>query len=267
MRGSPWQRVPTRVGLSFRLFLGHLGSLAWLAWQCLRQTMLLRPAQLGVLLQIVRNQVRFTALEALPVVTFSALLVGGITLLQVLGQLSMFGAESYLSQLMALLVVRELGPLLVAVLVVGRSGTAIAAEMATMRLNREVDTLYAIGVDPIAYLLTPRIVGGMISMLVLLVLFDALALLGGYVVASFQITLSFLSYLNALGVAIGPIELVGTFLKAMAFGAVIPLISAHAGLGLHGSSTEIPQAVTRAAVESMVAIFLLGALVSVVCYG
>jgi phospholipid/cholesterol/gamma-HCH transport system permease protein len=68
------------------------------------------------------------------------------------GQLSVYGGEEYLSRLMALLVVRELGPLLVAVLVVGRSGTAIAAEMASMKLDREVDSLYATGVDPITYL-------------------------------------------------------------------------------------------------------------------
>ena len=256
-----------RLGRGLRAFLGRLGSLAWLGWECARQGVRLRPPQWRVLLQIVRNQVRFTAIEALPLVVFTALLVGGITLLQVLGQLSGFGAESYLSQLMALLVVRELGPLLVAVLAVGRSGTAIAAEMATMKLNREVATLYVIGVDPVAFLLLPRIIGGMASLFILLVLFDLLALFGGFFVASIQLPLSFGLYLNALGGAIGPAELVGTLLKALAFGAAIPLISAHSGLRLQQSSTEIPQTVTRAAVDSMVAIFLLSAVISLVCYG
>jgi phospholipid/cholesterol/gamma-HCH transport system permease protein len=89
-----------------------------------------------------------------------------------------------------------LGPLLVAVLVVGRSGTAIAAEMASMKLDREVDSLYATGVDPVTYLLVPRILGGITSLLVLVVVFDLVALVGGFIVASFQLPLSFRLYLN-----------------------------------------------------------------------
>ncbi len=260
-------RLQARLGRTLRLFLERLGSLAWLSWECLRQALRLRPAQAGVLHGMVRNQVRFTALDALPLVTLTALLLGGVTLLQVLGQLSSLGAESYLSKLMARLVVRELGPLLVAILVVGRSGTAIAAEMASMKLSREVATLYATGVDPVAYLLVPRVLGGVVSLFCLLVYFDVVVLLGGFLVAVLQIPLSFRLYLDALGAAIGPAELAGTAIKAVAFGAAIPLISAHAGLRLRLSPTEIPQAVTRAAVESMVAIFLLSAVISVVCYG
>lgn len=266
-RGTWWRRVSTRSGRRPRLFLGRLGSLAWLGFECLRAIVRLRRPHLGILYQAVRNQVRFTALDALPLITLTGLLLGGVTLLQVVGQLSAYGGEEYLSRLMALLVVRELGPLLVAVLVVGRSGTAIAAEMSAMKLDREVDSLYATGVDPISYLLVPRIFGGVTSLLVLIVVFDLVALLGGFVVASWELPLSFRLYLNALGAAIGPRELVGGFLKAVAFGTAIPLISAHSGLRIQGSSTEIPQAVTRAAVESIVAIFLLSTFLSVVCYG
>lgn len=266
-RGTPWRRVLIRTGRRPRLFFEWLGSLAWLGFECLRALVRLRRSHLGIVYETARNQVRFTALDALPLVTLTGLLLGGVTLLQVVGQLSAYGGEEYLSQLMALLVVRELGPLLVAVLVVGRSGTAIAAEMASIKLDREVDSLYATGVDPITYLLVPRILGGITSLLVLVVFFDLVALVGGFVVASFQLPLSFRLYLNALGAAIGPRELVGGFLKGVAFGTAIPLISAHSGLRIQGSSTEIPQAVTRAAMESMVAIFVLSTIVSVVCYG
>ncbi len=262
-----WRGSLLRLGRRPRRFLGRLGSAAWLGWACLRALPRLDRARLGVVRQTVRNQVRFTALDALPLVTLAGLLLGGVTLLQVVAQLKTFGGEEYLSRLMALLVVRELGPLLVAILVVGRSGTAIAAEMASMKLDREVDSLYAIGVDPITYLLVPRILGGITSLLALVVLFDLVALLGGFALASFQLPLSLGLYLNALGAAIGPRELAGTLLKSVAFGTAIPLLSAHSGLRLQRSSTEIPQAVTRAAVESMVAIFVLGAIVSMVCYG
>ena len=266
-RHGPWQPGLAALGRRPRRFLARLGSLAWLAAECLRAVGRLRRGQVEIMVLTASNQVRFTALEALPLVTLAALLLGGVTLLQVVGQLSVFGGEAYLSRLMALLVVRELGPLLVAVLVVGRSATAIAAEMAAMKLDRELDTLFASGVDPIAYLLVPRLLGGVVSLLVLVVVFDVVALLGGFAVASWELPLSFRLYLKALEGAIGPRELVGSFLKAVTFGTAIPLVSAHAGLRLQQSSTEIPQAVTRAAVEAIAAILLLGTLVSVVCYG
>lgn len=166
-----------------------------------------------------------------------------------------------------MLVIRELGPLLVGVLVVGHSGMAIAAEMATMRLDREIDTLYASGVDPVSYLLAPSIAGSIVSVFALVVAFDVVALLGGFLVASLQLPLSLRLYLKALGEVIGPAEFVVTLLKAVAFGIAIPLVSAHSGPRLHMTSTGIPEAVTRAAVESMVAIFLLSAVISVGRYG
>ncbi len=255
------------LGRGLLSFLAHLGSLARLGAECIRQGVRLRPSQLGVIYEATRNQIRFTAIEALPLVLLTAILLGGVSLLQVIEQLSAWAAESTLSSLMARLVVRELGPLLVAILVVGRSATAIAAEMATLKLDHEVDTLYATGVDPLSYLLVPRLVGGMISLFSLLVVFDVVALFGGFVVASFRLPLSFHLYVTALGEAIGPAELAGTLGKALAFGAAIPLVSCHAGLALRASSTEIPQAVTRAAVESMAAIFLLSAAISLACYG
>lgn len=266
-RVSPVRPATTRHGSGVRISLSRVGSVAWLGWRCVRQMLQLRPPQIAVLAGMLRNQVRFTALDGLALVALTALLLGGVILLQVLGALSGLVSEAYLSQLVALLVVRELGPLLVAVLVISRSGTAIAAEMAATKLDREVDTLYAVGVDPIAYLLLPRIVGGVISLFTLLILFDAVALLGGFLVASVRIPFSFRLYLGALEAAIGPVELVETLLKSIAFGAAIPLICAHGGLRVRRSPTEIPQAVTRAAVESVVTVFLISAVISLICHG
>jgi phospholipid/cholesterol/gamma-HCH transport system permease protein len=260
---------PAMIGLgsSVRHSLGRVGSVVNLGWRCLRQARHLRPSQLWLLGGMIRDQVRFTALDGLFLVSLTAFLLGGVILLQVMSALAGLVSEAYLSRLVALLVVREIGPLLVGVLVISRSGTAIAAEMAASKLDREVDTLYAVGVDPIAYLLLPRIVGGIVSVFTLLVLFDAVALLGGFLVASTGIPFSFRLYLGALESAVGPTELVETFLKAVAFGAAIPLVCAHDGLRARTSPTEIPQAVTRAAVDSVFTVFLLSAVISLVCHG
>lgn len=247
-----------------RSLLAYLGSLAWLGAACARQALRLGRAPLAVVVGAARNQVRFTALEAFPLVVLTALLVGGVTLLQVLGSLEGLVPEAYVTRLVTLLLVRELGPLLVAVVVVGRSGTAIAAEMATLKLGKQADTLAAIGVDPISYLLLPRLLGGVVSLFTLIVLFDAVALLGGFAVASWRIPFSFRLYLGALGEAIGPSELAVTLAKALAFGCAVPLVTAHAGLGLKASATEIPQAVTRGAMNAIAAVFLLSAAISLV---
>jgi len=256
-----------RVGAALRHSLAMAGSVVWLGLQVVRATLRLRSDQFGVIYGIVRMQVRFTALDALALTLFTALLMGAITLIEVFGQLSGLGAENYLSHLLAQLVLRELGPLLVGVIVIGRSGTAIAAEMATMKLGGEVDALCAMGVNPLQYLLLPRVLGGMISVFTLIICFDAMALLGGFFVAWLRLPLSLRFFLNALGGAIGGQELAITLLKSLAFGGAIPLLCASFGLRVKNSTTEIPQAVTKAAVASLLMVFIVGALLSVAIYG
>jgi phospholipid/cholesterol/gamma-HCH transport system permease protein len=259
-------RFSARLGASVRRGLGRLGAVSWLLQQCLWHSLRLRWHQLGVLLEVTRLQIRFTALEALGLTCFAAFLIGGITLLQVFSQLSAFGAETYLSRLLAKLVVRELGPLMVAIIVIGRSGTAIAAEMASMKLSGEVDSLWACGMNPIQFLLIPRIIGGVISIFTLIVFFGAVSLLGGFFLAWLWLPLSWRAFVGSLGEAIGPRELVITLLKSVLFGVFIPLICAFCGLRVQESTTEIPQAVTKAAVYSLVVVLVLGGLVSVLLY-
>ena len=259
--------LAARLGREVRLPLEKVGSSAWLMTRVVRSLFSLKLNQLGVINQVVRMQVKFTALDALPLTVVTAVLLGGITLLQVFGQLSTYGAEDYLSQLLAKLVIRELGPLLVGVIVIGRSGTAIAAEMASMKLSGEVDALVATGMNPIQYLLVPRMLGGMVSVFTLIVFFDAAALLGGFFLAWLRLPLSFAYFLNGLSGVIGVRELAITLLKGVVFGGAIPLLCASYGLRVKRSATEIPQAVTKGAVASLLLVFLAGALLSVALYG
>jgi len=260
------EQVACRVGATVRAGFAQLGSLFWLLCQCLLGLTRLRREQARLALEVTRTQIRFTALDALPLCVLTALLLGGITLLEVFGQLSGFGVERYLSQILAKLVIRELGPLLVGILVISRSGTAMATEMATLQLSGQLDALHANGVDPVRYLLVPRLLGGVLSVFALIIFFDAVALLGGFLVAWLTLPLSLGFFLHALAEAIGPRELAITLAKALVFGAAIPLICTAYGLRVKASSTEIPQAVTRAAVLSLLMLFLCGAVLSVLTY-
>ncbi len=259
--------LAARLGRRIRLPLEKVGSATWLLAQVLRGFLGLRLDQLRVIHQLTALQIRFTALDALPLTVVTALLLGGITLIQVFGQLSTYGAEDYLSQLLAKLVIRELGPLLVGVIVIGRSGTAIAAEMASMKLSGEVDALIALGMNPLQFLLVPRILGGVISVFTLIVFFDGAALLGGFFLAWLRLPLSFPSFLAGLSEVIGVRELAITLLKGIVFGTAMPLLCASYGLRVLHSATEIPQAVTKGAVASLLMVFLAGALLSVALYG
>lgn len=269
MPNTPHRRLmmlATFFGAWLRRGTKGLGNVAWLGWLLVRQSLYLKRDHLGVVYEQSRLQIKFTALDALPLVLLTSLLLGGVTLIQVFGQMSAFGAESYMSQLLARLVIRELGPLFVGIIVIGRSGTAIAAEMASIRLSGEVDALTALGINPFHYIILPRILGGIVSVFCLIIIFDTAALVGGFLVAWTRMPVNPKVFIDALGEAIGTRELVSTLAKALLYGSLIPLICASQGLRVIRSSTEIPQAVTRSAVNSLVAIILSGAFLSILIY-
>jgi len=263
---EPWAQRAARLGARVRNGFAQLGSVSWLLAKCVQGLFRLTREQARVVLEVTRIQIRFTALDALPLCVVMALLLGAITLLQVFGQLSGYGVESYLSQLLAQLVIRELGPLMVGILVIIRSGTAMATEMASRKLSGELDALCASGIDPVQYLLLPRVLGGVVSMFSLVILFDAVALLGGFLVAWLRLPLSLPFFLGALGQAIGHRELAATFTKCLVSGGAIPLLCTAYGLRVKRSPTELPQAVTKACVASLLVLLLTGALLSVLIY-
>jgi len=154
----------------------------------------------------------------------------------------------------------------VGIVVISRSGTAIATEMASRQLSGEIDALYLNGVDPVQYILVPRLLGGIVSLFSLIIFFDTVALLGGFALAWLRLPLSIMAYLGALVRAVGPRELEATFFKALVFGTVIPLLCTSFGLRVRLSTTEIPQAVTKAAVGSLAILLLAGAFLSVLIY-
>jgi len=212
-----------------------------------------------VMLRVLINQIRFTALQAIGLVAFLAAILAFLVISQSIRQLGRFGAVDNLGTIMVVAVIRELGPLLTALIVVSRSGTAIAAEMATNRVMGEVTALEAMGIDPYIYLVLPRMLGAIVSVATLMVVFDAVALLSGYVAATTngmalsRYTAIVLKTLSAKDVWL-------TLAKGVFFGAAVALFCSYHGLAVKAGPTEIPQAVTRGVVATIVAIFVLSAL-------
>jgi phospholipid/cholesterol/gamma-HCH transport system permease protein len=219
---------------------------------------------LGV--RVIVNQIRFTAVQALPFLTAIALLIGVTVIVQASAQALRFGFADTLGRILVTVVVRELGPLLTAIIVIGRSGTAIAAELATDGVLGETEALEAMGVDPLQYLLIPRVIGGAISVVLLAVYFDTLTLIGGALVAAPLADVSLTEYFTALRAALAPLDLWITLAKGAIFGAGIATLCSYEGLLGGRKPTDIPQCVTRGVVSSLLFVFVVSALFSLVLY-
>ncbi len=255
-----------RLGAPVRGFLEFLGDQVHLVLRTLRYALSLRMDQLATVGGQTRLQIRFTGFDALWLVSGTALLLGAVTLIQAFSQLSGLGAENYIGALMVPIILRELGPLLTAMLVIGRSSTAIAAELGAMQLSGEVDALAVHGVNPYQYLLLPRWLGVLIAVFALVVFFDTTALAGGFLVARLKYGVTFGFFMDSVRQTLSNRDFVATLLKVLLFTGAITFHACHFGLRIRHSQTEIPQAVTKTVVSALVAIFLIDGLIAALFY-
>lgn len=208
-------------------------------------------------------QVYFTAVEPLPIFLLIATACGFVAIVLTDMLMRPNGLAPYIPTVIAQAIVRELLPIVIAVILIGRSGTAIATELGYMRVNEEIDALDVSGVNIDYFLVLPRIVGVTASSLALTVVTSAAALLGGYLVGDLlnmvSVGLRFEQLLEAL-----TFKTVGlALLKALMFGLIISTVNCFYGLSVTRSFTEIPQANVRGAMHCYLACFLLNALISV----
>jgi phospholipid/cholesterol/gamma-HCH transport system permease protein len=233
-----------------------LGGPARFAFEAISALPSLPGAGRRVALRVLLNQLRFTALQAVPlIVLLSALL--SFVVIRTTGQFA--GLGEFVGTLMVVTVVQLLGPLLTALAVAGRSGTAITAELATNTVLGEIRALEAIGIDPYHYLVLPRLAGSVVSVTILTVLFDVVALFAGYLATSVNQS-SGGRYLASVLSALDTSDVVLTVVKGVLFGIVIGLLPSYYGLKVSRGPTEIPQAVTRGTVASIALIFIITAL-------
>ncbi len=249
-----------QVGASSALLTRFVGALA-------RSTLTYPRTAFRLWWRAVTNQVRFTAADAIPFVGTVAVAVGGIVIVEASAQAIKFGGLSdTLGKLLASVIVRELGPLLTSILVIGRSGTAIAAELATCRVYGEIDALEAMGVNPLHYFVLPRILGAAISVAALTLLFDAVTLTSGLLAARVIQNISLEEYIGSLKLAMRAWDVVEVTLKGAISGAGIAALCTFEGLRAGRAPTEIPQAVTRGVVDSLLFVVGLSGVFAVLRY-
>ncbi|UCD85927.1 MAG: ABC transporter permease [Deltaproteobacteria bacterium] len=244
----------------------YLWGISILLYQSLKAFFTSQKEGQRVVTDVIFRQILFTGVEALPVISFVALLLGAIVIVQSIAQFTKFGAEEYLGQVLVLVIIRELGPLLTAVIVIGRSATAIAIELGNMIVDHEMEALKVIGVDHLRFVVAPRIIGVTITVVCLTIYFCLVAIIGGFIVSRFIMVLPFGVFIEHLLSAATIGDIFVCFLKSAIFGLLIALICVFHGLSVKVSSTEVPQVTTRAVVSSIFFCFALNGIVTVLFY-
>lgn len=252
------------VGESWESLLpGRLLSLFWSVSTCLFRG---RRATLRSIRDIFVQQLYFTGVEAFPIVAGLATLLGGVTIVQAATVLPRIGTSDFLGDVMVLVILRELAPLFTGFLVAGRTGSALATYIGTMKVNYEVDALESMGIDPIRFLVLPAMLGCTAAMFCLSLLFTAIAILGGYAAAlglawafpgALGLDMSFPVFLARTVGALTVLDLFVMVLKPMAFGVATALIACQSGLSLGISLHEVPQGTRRAVVRAFVAVVII----------
>lgn len=215
---------------------------------------------------VLKKQIFFTGSNAFAIIGTIALLLGVVVIIQTVTALSQFGIETMIGQILNIVILRELGPILTAIIILGRSGTAIATEIGNMTVSHEIEAIESMGIDPLKFIVFPRVWGGIISMICLNVYFSAVGILGGFMVAQLFLSIPFGRFLEIISTSIGITDLLIALLKSVAFGAVISTTSIYHGFKINLSSTEVPQAVTKTVVSSLIFIFILNGIITALFY-
>jgi len=200
-----------------------------------------------------------TGADAVPIVVLINFLIGFVMGFQSAVQLKQFGANIYVADLVGLSITRELGPLMTAIIVCGRSGAAFAAELGTMKVSEEVDALRTMGFGPWRYLVIPRVLALMFVMPVLTLIADFVGILGGLSVGILSLDLTFTAYLNETRSALRLWDIFQGLIKCGVFAFAIGLIACQQGLATSGGAEGVGRRTTSAVVTSLFALILIDA--------
>ena len=209
------------------------------------------------------HQVEETGINALPIVGLLAFLIGIVLAYQGADQLKRFGAEIFTINLLGVGVLREIGGLITAIIVAGRSGSAFTAQIGTMRVNEEIDAMQTMGLNTVDTLVLPRIVGLVIALPLLTFYSDIMGLIGGAMMCYFQLGITIPVFLRQLNEAVNVNTLMVGLIKAPVFAFVIALVGCYEGFQVERNAASVGLLTTRAVVEGIFLVIVLDAAFSV----
>jgi phospholipid/cholesterol/gamma-HCH transport system permease protein len=210
------------------------------------------------------NQVEQSGLNAVPIVCLLSFLIGIVIAYVGADQLRQFGAEIFTVNLLGVIMLREIGVLLTAIMIAGRSGSAFTAQIGTMQVNEEVDAMRTLGLDPMEVLVLPRINGLLISLPILAFLSDVAGLLGGAVMATAVLDVTFPQFIQQLHTVITTNHFFVGMVKAPVFAFIIAIVGCYEGLRVSGSAESVGRLTTRSVVTSIFLVIIADAIFSII---
>ena len=222
-----------------------------------------RPWRLRNLLR----QIEVVGVNSTFVVLLTGLFTGMVLALQSYNGFARFGAESLVGTVVALSVLRELGPVLAGLMVTARAGSLMAAELGTMRVTEQIDALYTMAVNPTHYLLVPRVAAAVITLPMLVILSDFIGILGGYLVAVKLLGINSTLYINKTIQFVEFSDMANGLIKSAVFGLVLSVVSCSFGFRARGGAAGVGRATTQAVVYSSVLILVADYILTSLLFG
>ena len=193
---------------------------------------------------------------SLTIIILTGFFTGGVLTVQTFPTLKSYGAQSQTGYLVAVSLVRELGPVLCALMVTGRVGSAISAELGSMVVSQQIDAMRALGTDPIRKLVAPRLFALLVSLPLLTVLADVLGIFGGWVTAVALYSVSSSVFMSSVREAITTDDLIGGIVKPIVFSLIIGTIACRQGLSTEGGTVGVGRSTTRAVVMASITVII-----------
>ena len=264
-----WARLATPLPRSYLRFVGRvlmrlaetIRGLGAFSLITLGVTITKWNTSAHVIHPLIRAQITRAGVNLLPIVAFMAFALGFVVIGQMVSLLTKVGAQNYAGTVMVMVIVRELGPIVTALLVLAKVGTATVIELGSVRATGQVEALEALGIDPIHYLVVPRVIGLALAIFSLTVYLIIIAMVSGYLFVFLQdVALLPGAYLNQLASALRWGDFVMLALKTFFFGVIIATVTCYEGLAKPLAPEDVAAATTQAVVQSVELCVLLDAL-------
>jgi len=241
------------IGSKLLYFFRIIGEVLLLFWHTLRS---FREAPRNR--NSIFTQMAIIGYETLPVASVMAFFVGMVLALQTGVELAKYGTQDIIGSIVGLSLVRELGPVMTSFLVAGRAGSAMAAEIGVMKVYEEIDALKTLDIDPVRYLVMPRLIAALICVPVLTIYADVVGMIGGAIISHLhpRLFLSYATYTDSLRTALKFTEIANGLAKSFVFGGIIAIICCYVGLKTKGGARGIGISTTRSVVLSFMMILV-----------
>ncbi|CAA7627814.1 putative ABC transporter permease protein RF_0080 [Candidatus Terasakiella magnetica] len=250
------------IGRFFLAFLAHAGRLS--AFTAVSVSHVVRPPFYP---RLISREMIEIGYYSLPVVGLTAIFSGMVLALQSYTGFARFSAEGAVATVVVLSMTRELGPVLAGLMVAGRIGASMAAEIGTMRVTEQIDALTTLSTSPFKYLVAPRILAGTLMLPFLVLIADIIGVFGGYIVGVYKLGFNSATYISRTWEFLMPLDVISGLVKAAVFGFLITLMGCYNGYYSKGGAQGVGAATTNAVVSAAIMILVFNYIITAMFFG